>query len=184
MASAVRGRRTPTEPHARWTRPEQSKQAGPVPPQQYLFPTCDHAKSTTAAVCRSFDVEDGKPEAREGTFVEHAEHKDIAARMTAKACARMLRMVTHRRTRREIYGERPDGLVKASQCGGLNRRARSSSRREPTVRRNRQDAGNRQGRQERRSFLGKISSLDAPGVLLASWRFLLTSMTVQGLGAK
>jgi hypothetical protein len=51
------------------------------------------------------------------------------------------------------------------------------------VRRNRQDAGNRQGRQERRSP-AKISSLGGPGVLLRSWRFLLASMTVQGLGVK
>src|SRR5258708_2651002 len=48
MAPVVRGRRTPTDAHARCTSPEQSKHDGPVPPQQYRLPTWAAANRTTA----------------------------------------------------------------------------------------------------------------------------------------
>src|SRR5579864_6271987 len=49
IASAVLGTRTPTDPQARATSPEQSKHFGPLPPQQYRFPTCAEANLTTAS---------------------------------------------------------------------------------------------------------------------------------------
>src|SRR5262245_57764669 len=60
MSCEVLGTRTPIEPYADWVSPEQSKQRGPVPPQQYGFPICLAANAT---ICRPCSVGGGSPPA-------------------------------------------------------------------------------------------------------------------------